>query len=259
MAKCRCRCVRLPAGQVTTGGFAKGWYLYAEKQHVIGQCARFGVYNDSAPNGFCLQMLRERGLPGTSPNPDETRRTRWGTLIIMNTRSRTFRWIAAALSAVLLISPLAPTLAHACSGMTDVSGSPAAHGHAASSQHAPSVEHTSGHEHSAEGHSSEQPPVAVPPALVDGSMMDGSSGSHHCNGPCAGSDCCSMRAAPVPQSDVVLVDRVQPVTASPTFRPVRARLLYPVADRAPPPPAQPNLFPSLLSARLHVWTATFLT
>ena len=125
--------------------------------------------------------------------------------------------------------------------------SPAHHaGHAQDADHAHDAEHA----HDA-GHSAGTQIAAL--------TQVSSSTSHDCLGPCAGSDCCSMKAATVSQSDGFLAERVQSVTLTAPAGAERFTPLFARADQAPPRPPQPDISPSLLSARLHVWTATYLT
>jgi len=172
-------------------------------------------------------------------------------LSVMDISSSTFRWIAATLTAVMLLGPVAPA-AHACIGMSTSSMS----GHLTAASHdsmtpasSESPEPVHAHHDGAATHNSE----ASTASRIE------SSPSHDCNGPCMGSDCCSMQATPTSQSDGFLAERVSSVSLTVSAVAKRFTPLFPRADRAPPRPTQPDLFPSLLSARLHVWMATFLT
>ncbi len=174
----------------------------------------------------------------------------------MKTTTPTFRWIAATLTAVMLLGPLVPSLAHACAGM-EMPGEMSGH----SSMSHTSTAHTStAHTSMADMSSADMPPdMATHEARALASAEAASGSSHNCNGLCTGSDCCSMQATPVSQGDGFLAERVQSVTLVVPVGPERFTALFARADRAPPRPPQPDISPSLLSARLHVWMATFLT
>lgn len=170
---------------------------------------------------------------------------------VMDIFSRTFRWIAATLTAMMLLGPLAPA-AHACIGMSTSSMSghlTAASDDALTPASSESPEPVHAHHDGAPTHDSE--------ASTASKIESGP--SHDCNGPCTGSDCCSMQATPTSRSDGFLAERVSSVSLTVSATAKRFTPLFPRADRAPPQPTQPDLFPSLLSVRLHVWTATFLT
>jgi len=172
-------------------------------------------------------------------------------MVVMKTTTPTYRRIAVLLTAVMLFTPLAPASAHACAGMS-ASGTS---GHAALASGdsmadvapEPLATHHAHHSHGVDIPSSSSI-AAISPTP-----------GHDCMGPCAGSDCCSMRAAPLSHGDGFIADRVQSVTSAFPMPPESFAFLFPRADRAPPRPPQPKASPSLLSARLHVWTATFLT
>ena len=193
-----------------------------------------------------------------TPGGAETQNRRQCTTHVMNTTTPTFRWIAATLTAVMLLGPLAPTLEHACVGMSAMSGhgsmaSPPAH--VFMSDASTAAETGPAHHASSPAHHAAHSAVAPVSTVAQVS----SSTSHDCPGPCAGSDCCSMKATPVSHSDGFLAERVQSVTLTAPAGAERFTPLFARADRAPPRPPQPDISPSLLSARLHVWMATYLT
>jgi len=184
-------------------------------------------------------------------NRTETQRSCEGTIVKMKTTTPTYRRIAVLLTAVMLFTPFASAFSHACAGMsasgTSGHATPASTDPVAEVAPEPLATHHAHHSHGVDTPSSS-------------SIAEiGPTPGHDCMGPCAGSDCCSMRAAPLSQGDGFIADRVQSVTNAFPMPPESFAFLFPQADRAPPRPPQPATPPSLLSARLHVWTATFLT
>lgn len=180
----------------------------------------------------------------------------------MFSSARTQRWIATLLSAVLLAGTLSPALQQVCAWSSLFAGSLPAH---ALAMHPSGANAENAHASSAHGPASmHAPPASHAPMESADSRSGHDSGHdshdpHPCDGPCADGDCCSMQATPVDAPDVVLTERTPLAPNSVVRGSTSCHFLSPAVERGPPPRHQVDGSSLLLSARLHVWTATYRT
>jgi len=200
-----------------------------------------------APHRGPFVHVDSRGRPRETPSGGG------GNFDIMKQTLRSQRWIATLLSAVLLAGTLSPALQQVCA-WSNLFAAPTST-HAAAMHEA--KEHPASHGHAApHGHA----PADVPAPMESAHPPSGHDAphSHPCDGPCADGECCSMQATPVDAPDVLLTERTTSAPA-PVVRSVSPRLFAPAAERGPPLRHQVDGSSLLLSARLHVWTATYRT